>query len=179
MQFAYRFLVVIVLAVSLNHAFASAGTSQTPLTGRGTMVCNLIQDSHLSAAIKNLETKLENLIALVNKTYPPQPTPSRKSLSLVIRSSLVFKHSFVYILTSVLNLQLSQLHLATKYFKSKGKCFGDREVHLEKKRVIKCMWCKNKLSLHESNPYCIVKASEIMLCCPIVSKQVDNKSKLM
>jgi len=39
------------------------------------MVCNLIQDSHVSEAIKTLETKLENLITLVNKTSPPQPTP--------------------------------------------------------------------------------------------------------
>ena len=84
MQSAYRFLVVIFLAVSLNDPFASAGPNQAPFTGRGTMICNLIQDSHVSAAIQNLETKLETLIALVNKTYPPQPAPSRKSLSLVI-----------------------------------------------------------------------------------------------
>ncbi|XP_044167591.1 uncharacterized skeletal organic matrix protein 5-like [Acropora millepora] len=75
MQSAYRFLVVIVLAVFLNDAFALANANQAPLTGGGTMVCNLIQDSHVHGAIKNLETKLENLIELVNKTRPPQPTP--------------------------------------------------------------------------------------------------------
>ncbi|XP_074612356.1 putative skeletal organic matrix protein 5 [Acropora palmata] len=75
MQSAYRFLVVIVLAVFLNDAFVSADANQAPLTGGGTMVCNLIQDSHVHTAIKNLETKLENLIALVNKTRPPKPTP--------------------------------------------------------------------------------------------------------
>ena len=108
MQSAYRFLVVIVLAVFLNDAFASADANQTPLAGRGSVVCNLIQDSHVHAAIKNLETKLEtkleNLIALVSKKYPPQPeliltlpqpTPPRKSLSLLICSILVLKHSIV------------------------------------------------------------------------------------
>ena len=84
MQSAYRFLVVIVLAVFLNDAFVSADANQAPLTGRGTMVCNLIQDSHVHAAIKNLETKLKNLIALINKTRPLQPAPKRKSLSLLI-----------------------------------------------------------------------------------------------
>jgi len=40
------------------------------------MVCNvnLVHDSHVSEAIKTLETKLEALIALVNKTSPPKPT---------------------------------------------------------------------------------------------------------
>ena len=75
---------MIVLEVFLNDAFVSADENQVPLTGGGTMVCNLIQDSHVHAAIKNLETKLENLIALVNKTRPPQPTPKRKTLSLLI-----------------------------------------------------------------------------------------------
>ncbi|XP_067028480.1 uncharacterized skeletal organic matrix protein 5-like [Acropora muricata] len=77
MQSAYRFLVVIGLAISLNHACASAGPNQTPLTVRGIKSCNLIETcSHVSAAIENLETKLENLIALVNKTYSLQPAPS-------------------------------------------------------------------------------------------------------
>ena len=93
MQSAYRFLAVIVLAVFLNDAFASAHANQTPLAGRGSVVCNLIQDSHVHTAIKNLETKLENLIALINKTHPLQPAPSRKSL--LIWSILVFKHSIV------------------------------------------------------------------------------------
>ena len=34
--------------------------------------CCLNQDSDVSKAIKALETKLEKLIALVNKTAPPQ-----------------------------------------------------------------------------------------------------------
>ncbi|XP_015780172.1 PREDICTED: uncharacterized skeletal organic matrix protein 5-like isoform X4 [Acropora digitifera] len=73
MQSAYRFLALIVLVVFLNHY---AHANQTPLAGGGSVVCNLIQDSHVNAAIKNLETKLENLIALVNKTRPLQPAPS-------------------------------------------------------------------------------------------------------
>ena len=81
MQSAYRFLALIVLVVSLNHY---ADANQTLLAGGGSVVCNLIQDSHVNAAIKNLETKLENLIALINKTHPLQPAPSRKSLSLLI-----------------------------------------------------------------------------------------------
>ena len=59
------------------------------------LVCNLIQDSHVHAAIKNLETKLENVIALFNKTRPLQPAPKRKSLTLLMWSILDFKHSFV------------------------------------------------------------------------------------
>ena len=154
MQSAFRFLVVIVLAVFLNHAFASADANQAPLAGRGIVACNLIETcSHVSAAIENLETKLENLIALVNKTYPLQPAPSRKSVILIIWSILVFKHSFVSILTSVLNLQLSLLHLATKYFKSKGQSLGHREVHLEEKINIEI---NVKLSWHDSNPYRII-----------------------
>ena len=85
MQSAYRFLAVIVLAVSLNDAFASTSPNQALLTGRGIMACNLIQTcSHVGAAMENLETKLENLIALVHKTDSLQPAPSRKSLSLLL-----------------------------------------------------------------------------------------------
>ena len=84
MQSASRFLAVIVLLVALNDVFASADVSQTQLTSRGPVVCNLIQDSHVSAEIKNLETKLENLIALVNKTYSLQTALPRKSPSLLI-----------------------------------------------------------------------------------------------
>ncbi|XP_015780169.1 PREDICTED: uncharacterized skeletal organic matrix protein 5-like isoform X2 [Acropora digitifera] len=73
MQSAYRFLALIVLVVFLNHY---AHANQTPLAGGGSVVCNLIQDSHVNTAIKNLETKLENLIALINKTHPLQPAPS-------------------------------------------------------------------------------------------------------
>ncbi|XP_044167589.1 uncharacterized skeletal organic matrix protein 5-like [Acropora millepora] len=77
MQSAYRFLAVIVLAVSLNDAFASTSPNQALLTGRGIMACNLIQTcSHVGAAMENLETKLENLIALVHKTDSLQPAPS-------------------------------------------------------------------------------------------------------
>ena len=47
-------------------------------------------------------------------------------------------------------MQLSLLHLATKYFKSKGKSLGHREVHLEEKINIKI---NVKLSWHDSNPY--------------------------
>ena len=94
MQSAYRFLAVIFLAVFLNDAFASSDMNQPPFTDKGIKGCNLIQTcSHVSAALQTLETKLENLIALVNKTRPPQPTPTRKSLSLLIWSILVFKHS--------------------------------------------------------------------------------------
>ena len=85
MQSAYRFLAVIVLAVFLNYAFATADVNQPSFTGKGTKDCNLIETcSHVSAAIQTLETKLENLIALVKKTRPRQPTPKRKTLSLLI-----------------------------------------------------------------------------------------------
>ena len=79
MQSAYRFLVVIFLAVFVNDAFVSADANQAPFNGKGPKRCNLIQTcSHVSAAIQTLETKLENLIALVNKTPPLQPAPTRK-----------------------------------------------------------------------------------------------------
>ena len=42
------------------------------------MVCNLVQDSHVSEAITKLEAKLETLIALVNKTYTLQPKSTGK-----------------------------------------------------------------------------------------------------
>ena len=85
MQSAYRFLVVIFIAVFVNDAFVSADANQAPFNGKGPKGCNLIQTcSHVSAAIQTLGMKLENLIALVNKTYSLQPTPSRKSLSLVV-----------------------------------------------------------------------------------------------
>ena len=85
MQSEFRFLAVIVLLVALNDVFTSACADQKPSVEKPTMVCNLIETcSHVSAEIKNLETKLENLIALVNRTHPLQPAPSRKSLSLLL-----------------------------------------------------------------------------------------------
>ncbi|XP_078352343.1 putative skeletal organic matrix protein 5 [Oculina patagonica] len=39
------------------------------------MVCNLIQDSHVSEAIKTLEMKFEKLTELVNKSSTSQPKP--------------------------------------------------------------------------------------------------------
>ncbi|XP_078351800.1 putative skeletal organic matrix protein 5 isoform X2 [Oculina patagonica] len=39
------------------------------------MVCNLIQDSHVSEAIKTLEMKLEKLTELVNKSLTSKPKP--------------------------------------------------------------------------------------------------------
>ena len=72
------------------------------------MVCNLLQDSHVSEAIKTLETKLENLIALVNKSLTPQPTPPGKVNShifsmmiflwAVVASALLnFKNGFLFV----------------------------------------------------------------------------------
>ena len=77
------FIVLIAVIFSSNCAKSAAESSntannQTPLATKTIgrmMVCNLIQDSHVSEAIKTLETKLKNLITLVNKTSPPQPTP--------------------------------------------------------------------------------------------------------
>ncbi|XP_068729152.1 uncharacterized skeletal organic matrix protein 5-like [Montipora capricornis] len=94
MQSKYLFLVAILLTVFLSGAFGSnTGTSQTPSTNKAfnnkpLMVCNLIQDSHVSEAIKKLETKLENLIAMVNKTstsQPSQPAPTASSCNEVFQ----------------------------------------------------------------------------------------------
>ena len=37
--------------------------------------CNLHQDPRVGEALKALETKMEELIALVNRTSTPQPSP--------------------------------------------------------------------------------------------------------
>ena len=77
----------VVFIVVLNGAKSSSviNDNQTPsgtANHCGKMVvcnCNLNQDSmDVSKAIKTLETKLENLIALVNKTLPPKPNPPGK-----------------------------------------------------------------------------------------------------
>ena len=73
------FALIVMLIVAVNCADASkSANNQTPppaKTCEKPVVCNCYptvnQDSHVSDAIKNLETKLEKLIALVNKTSTP------------------------------------------------------------------------------------------------------------
>lgn len=76
------FLELVVVILAMNGAVSLTMTKnkkQTPTSaktlGDRTVVfnCNVNQDSHISQAIKALETKMEQLIALVNKTSTPQP----------------------------------------------------------------------------------------------------------
>lgn len=90
-QFVFIVLIAMIFALKCTNS-SNTANNQTPLTKSiGKMVCNvnLVQDSHVREAIKTLETKLENLItqnsetnfklesliALLNKTSTPQPTP--------------------------------------------------------------------------------------------------------
>ena len=75
-QFVFIVLIVVIFALNCTNS-SNTANNQTPLPKSiGKMVCNvnLVHDSHVNEAIKTLETKLEALIALVNKTSPPKPT---------------------------------------------------------------------------------------------------------
>ena len=65
---------IVVVLIALKSAISS-NDKQTPYVPKtyDKMVCNLVQDSHISEAITKLEAKMETLIALVNKTYTPEP----------------------------------------------------------------------------------------------------------
>lgn len=74
-----RLLSAVCLTVNLLALIAMIGAQISPVVAPAKMtLCNLIQDSHCSEVIKRLETKLENFIALVNKSLTPQPTPLGK-----------------------------------------------------------------------------------------------------
>lgn len=68
----------------------SKNQSPPPAKNGEKLVCNcnynVNADSHVSKAIKELETKMEHLIALVNRTGPlsPQPTtpPGKRDIYL-------------------------------------------------------------------------------------------------
>ena len=70
--FSANLLVLIAKSSSVINGNRTPSTTSKIYTDN-LMVCNLIKDSHVNEAIKTLETKLDNLIALVNKTLPPQP----------------------------------------------------------------------------------------------------------
>jgi len=79
----------------------SKNKNQTPISakmlGDKTVVfnCNVNQDSHISQAIKALETKMEQLIALVNKTSTsPQPTKPPAVLPSSCKEQYVKYRSF-------------------------------------------------------------------------------------
>jgi len=90
MRLCFVFVILTVVLTAGNIAKSSnTANNQTPVPAQTIgkmMVCNLIQDSHVSEAIKTLETKLEHLIALVNKTSPPQPTPPGINFRIISRS---------------------------------------------------------------------------------------------
>ena len=74
---------LVFMAVISSAKGAKSVSPSKPYAGN-TMVCNLIQDSHVNEAFTKLEAKLEALIALVNKTYTPQPTPGKLTRSLIV-----------------------------------------------------------------------------------------------
>ena len=95
MRKSFAFLVLIVIMAAVNCAKSSnTANNQTPPPGKACEKpvlcnCNLNQaDPHVSEAIKKIEAKLENLIALVNKTSPPQPKPPGIKSDKIILSSL-------------------------------------------------------------------------------------------
>ena len=100
--FSVTFLVVVQIASSASPTPYSAKTYDK------NKVCNLIQDSQVSEAIKTLETKLENLIVLVNKlsTTPPPPGKFRESFFLLnfISNGMRFCSAAGFKLTSNLSL---------------------------------------------------------------------------
>lgn len=81
MPSSFVFLVLILVLKAVYEAKSSSvnvSNKPTPLYAKTIdkmMVCNLIQDSQVSEAIKALDIKLEKLIALINKTSPLLPTP--------------------------------------------------------------------------------------------------------
>ena len=78
--FSAHFLILITLHFAKSLPLPTR-ENQTPYPAKyydKMMVCNLIQDSHVSEAITKLEKKLENLITLFNKSSTPQPKPPGK-----------------------------------------------------------------------------------------------------
>jgi len=82
MRSLFVLLVLMFVLLALNSAqslLVNGSKNNTPPYANKVdkmMVCNLIQDSHVSEAIKALDMKLEKLIALVNKTSLPVPQPT-------------------------------------------------------------------------------------------------------
>lgn len=109
MRLLFVFLVLIFVLLALNSAqslLVNASNNKTPPYANKVdkmMVCNLIQDSHVSEAIKALDMKLEKLIALVNKTsFPvPQPTTPPGMHSDKNKCLLFLYNTVIFALTSV------------------------------------------------------------------------------
>jgi len=85
-------LTVIFLMYGGKLSSVTANKNQTPVSPKTCdkmMVCNcnVNQDSRVSEAIKGLETNMQQLIALVNKTLALQPTTTPGKLRF-------FKNSF-------------------------------------------------------------------------------------
>ena len=80
MRKSFAFLVLIVIMAAVNCTKSSnTANNKTPPPSKAcekpvVYNCNLNQ-ADVREAIKKMEAKLENLIALVNKTSPPQPKP--------------------------------------------------------------------------------------------------------
>jgi len=82
MRIQFVFLTLIVVNCTKSSKTANNQTPLPPKTCDKAVVCNcnLNQDYRFSEAINSLETKLEHLITLVNKTLQPKPTGKGKEL---------------------------------------------------------------------------------------------------
>ena len=80
------------MAFAMNggkYSWVKANKSQTPVPAKTcnkapvyNYNCNCNQDPHVSEDIKEIKTKLEQLVALVNKTLTPRPTTTPGKLKL-------------------------------------------------------------------------------------------------
>ena len=112
-------LTVVLFAISVaKYSSVNASRNQTPIPAKRcdkepvnncNCHCNLHQDSHVNEDVKELKAKLEQLIALVNKTSPTnqQPITPPGKLILCGFDSQENLQQLVLIFTTKLNLVCS------------------------------------------------------------------------
>ena len=89
------------IAVIASSVSVSKNQTPPPAKNGEKLVCNcnynVNRDSHVSKAIKELQAKMEHLIALVNKTSPPPPQPTTPTgkQAIYLRLPVVFLTALV------------------------------------------------------------------------------------
>lgn len=106
MHYKYGFLALLVLVVSVNTSDYMYSSSAN-CTNMVVCNCNVKQDSNFTEAIKALETKLDKLIALVNKTSPPTPQPTQPPGEL---PQILFVYLLLFLLLFLFLFLFSRLH---------------------------------------------------------------------
>jgi len=109
-SFDFLRLTVVLSAISVaKYSSVNASKNQTPIPAKRcdkepvnncNCHCNLHQDSRVTEEVKELKAKLEQLIALVNKTTPTNPQPTTqpgKLISFVLCFSEEFATSSFHI----------------------------------------------------------------------------------